>query len=279
MIRIFADSSCDILQDEARELGVDVIPLVINIDGREYRDGIGLDRDEFYTMAVQAAEFPKTSVAPVAEYIKYFRDAKEAGDDVVAITLSSGLSSTYEHVRSAAELAGHATAEVVDSLGSTYMIRYLVDEAIRLRDQGADAHQISDALNSLRHRVHIAAGLDTLDFLARGGRLNKGAAVVADAVKVKPVICFSEKGEVHLLRMALGRKKAMDAVVKHVASFDIDRSYPFHAIYSCGDENTRKFMQRLEEAGIRSDDCLQIGTTIGAHIGPKAFGCTFVTKE
>ena len=279
MIRILVDSSCDYFQSEAAEIGVDLIPLVVTIDGVEYRDGIGLDRDEFYSLAESAKEFPKTSVAPIAEYVKYFLEAKEAGDDVIAITLSSGLSSTYEHVQSAAELAGCDKARVIDSLGAPYMVRFLVDEAVSLRDSGADAAQIEEALKDLRGKIQIAAGLDTLEYLARGGRLNKAAAKVGDVAKVKPVICFGEGGTVKLMKVALGRKKALDAVVKHVCSFDIDERYPFHVLYSCGDENALKFKARLEEAGVKVDDVLQIGSTIGAHIGPKAFGATFVTKS
>lgn len=278
MIRILVDSSSEYRAEDAAKRGIDVLPLVVHLGGREYLDGENITPDQFYSMIEAGVGFPKTSQLSPVVFSDYFKKAAEAGDEVIYIALDSHLSGTIQSAELGVNLSGVKGIHIVDSTTATSVIRLLADHAADLRDQGASASEIVDALESLKKRARCVAGLNTLDYLARGGRLPKAAATVVDAAKLKPIICLQGEG-VSLLSMGMGMNRTINAVIKHVQKLGIDENFPFYTLWSYGDKNTRKFEKKATEAGIKIDGSIQIGCVIGSHIGPEAFGCVFISKE
>ena len=212
MIRIVVDSASDILPDQAKKLGIEVLPLVASVAGVEYRDGIDLGRSEFYELLEKTGDFPKTSQVSPLLFADAFKEARAAGDEVIALILSSGLSGTYQSALLGQSMAGGDGIYVIDTRLATYMILILVEYACALRDEGLKAEDIVAELERFKHRVKLVAALDTLEYLQRGGRLPKAAARVGEAAKLKPVIELNEAGGVTLAGACLGRKRALDAV-------------------------------------------------------------------
>ncbi len=278
MIRIVVDSASDILPDQAKKLGIEVLPLVASVAGVEYRDGIDLGRSEFYELLEKTGDFPKTSQVSPLLFADAFKEARAAGDEVIALILSSGLSGTYQSALLGQSMAGGDGIYVIDTRLATYMILILVEYACALRDEGLKASDIVEELERFKHRVKLVAALDTLEYLQRGGRLPKAAARVGEAAKLKPVIGLNEAGGVTLAGACLGRKRALDAVMKQVTKDEIDPAFPVYTLYSCGTKNTEKLEERLAQAGISVTERLQIGFVIGAHIGPGACGVVYVVK-
>ena len=119
MVRIIVDSGSDLLPEVAKERGIEVLPLLANVDGTEYRDGIDLGRDAFYELLEETGIFPKTSQVSPHTFAEAFREAREAGDEVIALTLSSALSGTYQSAKLAQAMVGH--------LRNRFPFRYLRD--------------------------------------------------------------------------------------------------------------------------------------------------------
>ena len=278
MIRIVVDSASDILPDQAKKLGIEVLPLVASVAGVEYRDGIDLGRSEFYELLEKTGDFPKTSQVSPLLFADAFKEARAAGDEVIALILSSGLSGTYQSALLGQSMAGGDGIYVIDTCLATYMILILVEYACALRDEGLKAKDIVAELERFKHRVKLVAALDTLEYLQRGGRLPKAAARVGEVAKLKPVIGLNEAGGVTLVGACLGRKRALDAVMKQVAKDAIDPAFPVYTLYSYGTKNTEKLEERLAQADISVTERLQIGFVIGAHIGPGACGVVYVAK-
>lgn len=278
MIRIMVDSACDLLPDQAQERGIEVLPLVANVGGREYRDGIDLGRDEFYELLERTGEFPHTSQVSPHTFAEAFKAARAAGDEVVAITLASELSGTHQSALLGRAMAGNDGIFVIDSCTATYLIAILAEYACALRDAGLGGADIARAVEELKPRVKLAAALDTLEYLQRGGRLPKAAAKVGEAAKLKPIITVSDEGSVKLLGAALGRKKALDGVARQLAKEDIDPAFPVFSLYSYGTKNVEKLEARLGADGVECVDRRQIGFVIGAHIGPGACGVAYVKQ-
>lgn len=278
MIRIIVDSGSDLLPEAAEKLGVTVLPLIANVDGIEYRDGIDLGRDEFYELLEKTGSFPKTSQVSPHVFAEAFKEAREAGDEVVVITLSSALSGTYQSAKLAQAMVGEEGIYVVDSLSATYVIAVIAKYACALREEGLTAKQIAAELECFKHRVKLFAVLDTLEYLQRGGRLPKAAARLGEAAKLKPVVTLTEEGEVSLVGAVLGRKRAVDALVKNVAKHPVDAAFPAMSIFSYGTKSCEKMEQRLSEQGIELESRRQTGFVIGAHIGPGAYGVVYVEK-
>ncbi len=280
MIRILVDASSDYCQEEIREKGLLFVPIQIELAGKEYLDGVDLDRDSFYKILQETGEFPLTSQPSPQVFLDIFREVKAAGDEVVCILLSSHLSGTFQSACLAAQMAEYEEhIFIVDSRAATYNIKIMADYALELVRDGFSAAQIAEKLESFKSRVHVTAMIDTLEYLRRGGRIGKTAAAIGEVARIKPVIIVTPEGEIGVIGKALGKNKAINAILKWIEEHPVDKSFPVYSIYSYGTENSEVFEEKLLKEGIRFNERLQIGATIGTHIGPGAFGLVYVEKE
>ena len=153
--------------------------------------------------------------------------------------------------------------------------------ACRLRDEGKTAAEIVEAVKALRGRIRLYACLDTLEYLARGGRIPKAVASVGGAVRFKPLITLSDEGAVELCGKGIGLHRATDALIKLIEKHQIDRSHPVLPLYTHTPENCMAFIKKLNAAGVpcSEEDLCTVGATIGTHAGPGAFGLVFVEAE
>lgn len=279
VIRIVMDSGSDYLPKDAQARGIEILPLIASVGGKEYRDSIDLGRDEFYELLEETGDFPTTSQITPHVFADTFQRILDEGDEVIAILLSSELSGTYQSGLIAQSMVGSDRVHVVDSRTATYAMSILADYACDLRDGGMSASEIVEHLEAIKGQVKILAELDTLDYLQRGGRLPKAAAKVGEAAKLKPVITVTEDGTVSIVTACLGRKKALDAIMKQLGKIEIDKRFPVYSIYSYGTKNCEKLEELMDAAGIVRTKRLQIGYVIGTHIGPGACGVVYVQKK
>lgn len=279
MIRIMIDSGSEYLPKEAQAKGIEVLPIVTNVGGNDYRDGFDLGRDEFFELLEETGQFPTTSQITPHVFAAKFKEALDAGDEVIAIILSSALSGTYQNACMAQAMVGNEGIYVIDSLTATYPISIMADYAAKLRDEGMPAAQIVEAIEELKGSAKVIAMVDTLEYLQRGGRIPKAAAKIGEAAKLKPVISVTEKGDLAMISACLGRKRAFDTIMKQLESIEIDDRFPVYAIYSYGTKNCERLEVRLQEAGISVTERRQIGYVIGSHIGPNACGVVYVEKK
>ena len=278
MIRILIDSSADYTAEEAKKHNLELVSINITLGGKNYLDGVDLTRDEFYDLLVSSEEFPMTAQPSPQDFLDIFEDAKEKGDQLVYLSLSSALSGTFQSATLAKNMAEYDEIYLVDTLSATRAIRLMAEYACKLRDEGKDAATIAEELESFKSRVVIYAAVDTLEYLCKGGRLSKAAAAVGELANLKPIITVTSEGKMAVPAKALGRNKALSTLVKLVAEKEIDTTFPIYSLYAVGEENTEKLEQKLGKEGVRVTKRLQIGSTIGCHIGPGAYGVIFVTK-
>ena len=278
MIRIIVDSSADFSAQEAKERNMELIPINITFNEKNYLDGVELTKDEFYTLLTENEEFPKTAQPSPQDYLDIFEDAKEKGDSIVYLSLSSGLSGTFQSATLAKNMVEYDEIYLVDTLSATRAIRLMAEYACKLREEGKDAASIATALEDFKSRVVVYAAVDTLEYLYKGGRLNKAAAAVGELANLKPIITVTEEGQIGVPGKALGRNKALASLTKMITAKEIDTSFPIYSLYAVGEENTEKLEQKLGKEGVRVTKRLQIGPTIGCHVGPGAYGVVFVTK-
>ena len=162
MIRIMIDSGSEYLPKEAQAKGIEVLPIVTNVGGNDYRDGFDLGRDEFFELLEETGQFPTTSQITPHVFAAKFKEALDAGDEVIAIILSSALSGTYQNACMAQAMVGNEGIYVIDSLTATYPISIMADYAAKLRDEGMPAAQIVEAIEELKGSAKVIAMVDTL---------------------------------------------------------------------------------------------------------------------
>ncbi len=276
MIRIITDSASDVVGNKREDLRV--LPVSITFGEEEFQDGINLTHQMFYEKLIECDELPVTSQVPPFAFEKAFREAMETGDQVIAITLSSKLSGTWQSACIAAEGFG-GKVRVVDSENASIGQHALVEYALRLKDAGLGIEEIVERLEADKKRIRLIALLDTLEYLKKGGRISKAAAMAGSLLSIKPVIAI-QRGEVAILGKARGSKQGNNLLAEQIRQTGgIDFGKPFVLGYTgLSDAMLRKYIKDHESFWKSSVDALEtssVGGTIGTHIGPGAIGVAF----
>ena len=279
MVRIVTDSASDISVEEAKELGVDVIALGITFGDETFREGVDLSTEEFYKKLAESPQLPKTSQPSLEDFIPIYTEAKEAGDGVVVILLSSKLSGTCQTAMIAHELAG-GDVYVVDSKSIALGERMLVDLAIKLRSQGLSAGEIAVKLNDAAGRTHFLALVATLEYIYRGGRLSRTAKIAGTLLGFKPIISL-ENGEVKIAGKERGVKRGLAAILNIMTELpspvaDMPLYFGFTETRDKCDM-LRKIV--LEKFTGFSEHISSVGSAIGTHAGPGACAVSFISEE
>lgn len=275
-IRIITDTSSDYDYSIARELGIDMVSMTINLGEQSYADGIDLTHADFYDMLLSDTVVPKTSQPTPHDFQTIFERAKADGDDVIVILISGALSGTTQSAETAKALCGYDRIYVVDSRCATAGIQYLVDEARRMRAEGAAAKAIVKRLESIKTRVRAFLGLDTLKYLYRGGRLSRVEAGVGTLAGIRPLLMLKD-GRLEVCAKCMGAKKAMKTLTELIGSLKLDPAFPMRFIYSYCADNCRTLMQSFP--GASEADLIEIGPTLATHAGPGVYGAVFVEAE
>ena len=279
-IRIITDSASDITQVEAAAWGVQVLPLRTIFGQEEFLDGVTIDHETFFQKLIESDVLPTTSQLAPGQYEEPFRQAAEAGDEVVCITLSSKLSGCYQSASIAAE---DLPVVLVDSLNVTVGERLLVERAVQLRDQGLSAREIGQQLEAEKGRIRLIALLDTLEYLKKGGRISSAAALAGSLLSIKPVIAV-EHGEIAILGKARGSKNGSNMLMTLVEkNGGINFELPYCLAYSgLSDALLRKYIadsQSLYSGRAEHLPVSTIGSTIGTHAGPGAIAVAFFSNR
>ena len=214
-VRIFTDSTSDLSQQQARQLGVEVIPLTVRFGEEEFVDGVTMTPAEFYNKLEESQQLPQTAQINPDVFEKVFGAAREQGDTLVGIFLSSDLSGTFQSARVAQQMLGEEGIVLVDSRTVTFGLGLLVREAAAMRDAGKSAQEIGAALEELRHKVRLYAAVDTLKYLRLGGRLSGAAAALGGLLNIKPLISVQE-GKVESVAKVRGLGPALDWIVSRI---------------------------------------------------------------
>ncbi len=279
-IKILCDSAADFDIEEINALGLLYVPIPVLFGDEMVADGINITKDQFYDRLASDPVFPTTSQPAPGAFVDHFNQAKKDGDEIIAILIPSGLSGTYQNALLAKNISGYDKIHIIDSQNIAACLRILIEKAVQMRDAGADAASIVDAIEELKPRIHVHAALDTLDNLCRGGRLTRAQAGIGELVNIKPVVTLDSEGHVAMVSKALGKCKACGALIKIFAAQELDPDYPVYYIYSHTTDNVDLFKSKMNASGYRTDGAgtYNLGPTIGTHIGPGAFGVCYVTK-
>ena len=281
-VRIIIDSTADVAPELRSRFTV--LPLVLRFGDEEYLDGVTITSEQFYEKLVESDVMPTTSQATPFAFARLFREAVDAGEDVVALTISSGLSGTWQSaVMAAEEFPGRVY--VVDSLNVTLGSGILAEYALRLADDGLSAAEIAETLTRERENVHLIALVNTLEYLKRGGRVSKTAAIAGELLSIKPVIAVrGTLGEVEILGKARGSRQANNLLVKEIENAGgVDFTRPVMLGYTgLSDQMLTKYIHDSAAMWEGHADALRstiIGSVIGIHAGPGAVAVAFFSQQ
>ena len=156
----------------------------------------------------------------------------------------------------------------------------LVEYAVKLRNEGKNAAQIIEAVESLRDRIVLYACMDTLEYLYRGGRIAHTAYTLGSLAQIKPILKVENDGRVAVPSKIMGMRKGMDFLCKRLEVYPMDKDFPMYAMYTADRTNGVKLAKRLGDLGYEIPDerIINVGAAIGTHVGPNACGMVYVAE-
>ena len=273
-VKVITDSTSDMPPETLRRLGVTVVPLMVLMGEKSYRDGIDITSREFYQRLPQLSKLPTTSQPSPGNFMKAYEEALTDGSSVISLHLSAKLSGTYQNAVVASQNFPPGRVRVFDTQQVSAGIAFFVQTASEMARSGKNIDEIEAEMKSLRERVKIIATVDTLEYLQKGGRIGRLSSFVGSLLSVKPLLQVKD-GEVHPLERVRTRAKALQRVAEIVKEQGkLERVAIMHADDPDGAGELANLLSSvfpLKEMYI-SD----IGPVIGTHAGPRTVGVGIV---
>jgi DegV family protein with EDD domain len=278
-VRVVTDSACDLPNDLAVELDIDIVPLTIRFGDDEFVDRRDLSPKQFWARCATSPVLPETAAPSAGAFEEAFRAAKAAGaEGVVCINLSSKLSATYQAAQVAAKaLEGDLPVRVVDSLSVTMGLGAIALAAARLAAAGKSIDDVAGAAEDLSHRTRVLGTLDTLENLKKGGRIGGAKAMLGSMLSLKPVIWVVD-GLVEEESKQRTRSRALRYLVDKVAE-QAKQGIEDLAVMHGDAPDLDEFLDMLNAHFPREDIVVgDIGAVIGTHGGPRVMGVAYHTS-
>jgi len=285
--RIITDSTCDMPQEYYRENDIEVIGLTFLMDEKEYVEGPnqGISVKEYYDM-LRAGSNCSTMQVNTYDFVAFAEPFLAAGDDVLCLAFSSGLSGTYEsYVRGGQELAEKYPDRklvIVDTLCASMGEGLLLYYAVENRKNGMSLEDNAAWLESNKLNLCQWFTVDDLMFLHRGGRVSKTSAILGSLIGIKPVLHVDNEGHLILMNKARGRAGSINALAEKLHNSALNNIDEQMVMISHGDclkdaETLRDLLK--EKFGIHKFMISTIGAVIGAHSGPGTIALFFLGKQ
>jgi len=218
-VKIITDSLSDITSDIAQELDITVVPLTVFFGHESFLDRVTMTTDEFYYKLTHDTAWPTTTQPAPAIFVDVYNKLAEDTDEILVITLSNKLSGTYQSAMNAKDMVeGKCRIEVIDSQTVAMGLGLIVVSAAKKAKAGASLDELVKLVHSAINRAHTVFFLDTLKYLAKGGRIGKAQGLVGSLLSVKPVLTLKD-GEVAPLTRVRSRIAGIDYLYDFAASF------------------------------------------------------------
>lgn len=279
-IKIICDSLSDIPKEFIDKYDIEVVPLSIIFNGREYIDGVDLTEDEFYKMLRENESLPKTSQVTYMSFKNAFEKYIDKYEEILYIGGSSNASGTYQ---SAVMAKNDTDGEIYtyDSQAFSYVIGILVVEAARMASEGYDIDEIMKAIEELRDKTYVLFSVDTLEYLQKGGRISSTKAAIGSILNIKPILDI-KNGLVAPVCQVRGKKNVISKMIELVKD-NCGENLQDQTI-CIGYSDDFKERERLTEAvkaEFNPKDILyfQIGSCVGSHAGPGLTGIVCIKNK
>lgn len=280
---IYTDSSCDLLKEFIEQYNVKVMQLEVIIDEQPPILNKDIEVKEFYQKLRDGANAKTAAVTP-GYFAEHMQQSLEAGQDILYIGFTSGLSATYNNgvmmIEELQEKYPQRRILHIDSLCASVGQGLLVHYAVKKQEEGADIDSVYQDVMSMKDKVHHQVTVDDLFFLKRGGRISATTAVAGSILNLKPMIHVTEEGKLETIGKVRGRKAAMKELVSKMQSTaDMDTwNYVFISHGDCL-EDAERVKAMIEEAYPQSKVLISdVGPVIGAHTGPGVIALCYMGK-
>jgi DegV family protein with EDD domain len=267
MLQLVTDSSCDLPEELIKRYNIHIVPLVVNIDGEISRERVDITPKEFYKKMALSKNLPRTSQPTPASFLDVFTKLAPAGP-VLCITISSGLSGTYQSACLGKETSG-ADITVFDSLGGSLGHGLQVLRAAELAESGRSLEEIIKELEKYRSEMNILVLLNTLDNIVKGGRLSKFQGNLGKLLDIKVLLHSDKEGKVVVQARARGKKKFLNMVLQEIIRLRPDMTSMDAGITHFNNPEDAEFIKKeiIEKCHARNVIINDMGITMATYAG------------
>ncbi|MBR3178924.1 MAG: DegV family protein [Clostridia bacterium] len=278
-IRVTSDSTCDLSPELIEQYQIAISPLYVVLDGKSYKDTIEITPDKVYEYVERTKKVGSTAALNVSDYLSFFREHLQGYDAIIHFTISSEMSSCYQNACIAAE--EFQNVYVIDSRNLSTGIGHLVLDAAEMAAEGKNPKEIVDILNERKKKLDVSFVIDTLKYLALGGRCSSVVALGANLLNLKPTIIVKDG------KMVVGKKYRMSLdrallryVIDQLGDLDtVDTRRIFVTDSGISDERWQSVEKLLKETlPFEKIYHTRAGCTVSNHCGPNTLGILFYRK-
>jgi len=276
-IKIFADSTCDLPAAWIKEYGIGIVPLYVTFDEEIYRDGLDLTTPELYSKVAKTGRLPKTAAPSPSDFIQAFAPAIQEGQQVLYISLSSELSSTYQNALIAATEFEEGQVTVFDSRNLSTGIGLLVMKAVKAAAEGRSTAEVVTLLEKTRPLIETEFVIDSLEYLYKGGRCSGMQNLVGSLLKIRPVIKVIDGKMTPASKIRGSREKVLEQLLNNALAKvdDMDNDIIF-ITHSLAEEDAVHLQQILKSrTKAREIAISDAGCVISSHCGAKTIGILY----
>jgi len=277
-VRIVTDSTSDLPAAMASEYGIEVVPLNVHFGDSIFKDGVDITTDQFFDRLINGDEFPSTSQPSMGEFVEAYERISEEGDEVVSVHLSSKLSGTYNSAEQASKhLEDKIKIHLVDTEQVTITVGFAAIAAAKVASNGGSAEDAVEAARSISARSSFYALFDTLEFLAKGGRIGRAQSMLGSLLKIRPLLML-DNGVVEPYSKARSRSAGMAELEKAVRS--LGKAEEIAIMYSTESDEAHGIADTLGDMLPEGKHPLvsRVGPVIGTHAGPRLIAVGHVSN-
>jgi DegV family protein with EDD domain len=278
-VKIISDTASGISAEVAQQLDITIVPLRVNFGTETLRDGVDISPEAFLDRLATSKQFPTTSQPPAGDFLEVFQRLRAAGHDVLCVLLSNKLSGTVMSANAAKEQLRDEHVHVFDTLNVSVGEAILVMEAARLAQAGQSVSEIVQRLEFMRDRVHLYFVVDTLEYLAKGGRVNNAQAFIGTVLQMKPILKV-ENGLVEGAERIRTTSKAHTRLRHIVEEGMRDKSnVQVGVMYTTIKDKAQKLADEIRtDYHLPHVPVYTISPAVSAHTGPGALGVAFYAE-
>ncbi len=276
-VKIVTDSSADLPAQLAKELGIAVVPLYVRFGEKVYRDRVDISEDEFYQRLQHDPVHPSTTQPSPQDFANVYQKLSPGADGIVSIHISSKLSGTCNSALQAKEMAAEkCPIEVIDSQTLTMGLGIICMAAAKVASAGGSMEQVVAEATKMIPRIHLLFTLDTLKYLALGGRIGKAKALLGAVLNVKPILAIKD-GEVAPAGQVRSRSKGVERLFDFVQSASSIQDLAI--IYNTTPDEAQTLAERITPIFAKEQIMIaRLGPMLGVHAGPGALAIAFMEK-
>ncbi len=281
MIKIVTDSTAYLPETYVDQHDIRVVPLNVHFGQEAFKEGVELGDEDFYARLKAASELPTTSQPSAGEFLEVFKEIDANGHEIITLTISSKLSGTWNSAMAAKDMLPEASISVVDSLSTAVGMHLMIDAALEAIASGASRLEVEALIERIKSELRFLFVVDTLEYLAKGGRIGGAKALLGTMLRIKPILTLQE-GAIEPLEQVRSKRKAVARMLELVGHLLGDHAgqAKLGVCHALAPEDASAVQRELVAKLSCQEPILSgLGPVIGTHTGPGCIAVAMYSPE